>query len=187
MLIDGWNIDINNLEGPHLQKWKYKFDHFLYQSNEEHDLACLIYDIAEIAMGWDVGLLAVFSEKMNPELLLNPKNFLCFYTKDTVQFNSSGSIVFIKKYVASGANNLRVELPFCVIDFKSNNFSYINLVNSIPYSVFELETRHFRLDEHYTDTRFESFNGRVIDIDTLKWFDIEDLEKFDEIYLDESH
>ena len=183
MLIDGWDIDIAKLEGPHHEKWNYKFDHFLYQGNGGADLACLIYDVAEIAMGWDVGLLAVFKKKTNPELILNPKSFLCFYAKDTIQFNNSGSLAFIKKYVASGTNGLRVELPFCIIDFETDKFSYINIVNSIPYSVFELGSKQFRLDENYADKRFDSYNGRVIDIDTLNWFAIEDLEKFNEIYL----
>lgn len=187
MQIDGWNIDITQLQGPHHKNWSYQFDHFLYQSNGDPDIACLIYDVAEIAMGWEVGLLAVFKNKINPELLLNPKNFLCIYTKDTVQFNGSGSLAFIKKYVAKDANNLRVELPFCIIDFESMRFSFINLVNSIPYSVLESESRIFRLDENYSDTRFVSFNGRVIDIDVLKWFDIKDLGQFDELYLNSSH
>src|SRR5690554_1880130 len=129
MYIKDWEVEINNLVGPHKGNFDYSFEHYFYELYEppEKNIACLIYDVSEISLGWEVGLLAVFKNKKDPKLIINPKNFLCFYVNDTVQFSKDGTIIFIKKLV--NTKNKNSEIPLCIIDLEASRFTYFSIIN----------------------------------------------------------
>lgn len=41
----------------------------------------LLYDIAEVRMGWEIGRLAIYQNKKHPRLVLNAKNLIFFLYK----------------------------------------------------------------------------------------------------------
>jgi hypothetical protein len=55
--------------------------------NQNGDLVCLIYSIAEVDMFWYSGRLAVFKNKLKPKAILNPKNLLCNASGDMLHFS----------------------------------------------------------------------------------------------------
>lgn len=177
-IIEGWKINIDKLIHPDKTFSNYNFDYKIFESKNSN-LGLLLYDIAEVRMGWEVGRLAIYQNKKKPHLILNVRNLLCFYTSDTIQFNENESLIFLKVFIR---NNSSVEIPFLVLNLKNNMFSIIRVINSIPYRIEETQSNEFILVEKYKDDRFESYNGKIIDINELDWFSINKIEEINKIY-----
>jgi hypothetical protein len=179
MLLEGWEIDIERLPGP-----KRGQSPALYVSDKlvpspSGSLAALVYSIYEIRMGWEVGLFTLFEDKSNPTCILNPANFLCFSTEDTVTWLSD-QLLALKKYAYDNRGN-RIELPFAIIDIAGRRFSFIPIVNSLPYSI-SLEGNGLRLKENYRDERFPSEHNRFNALADLSWHPSQELSKFVDVY-----
>lgn len=177
-MIEGWKINIDKLIHTDKTFANYNFDYKIFESKSSN-LGLLLYDIAEVRMGWEVGRLAIYQNKKRQQLILNARNLLCFYTSDTIQFNENESLIFLKVFII---NDSSVEIPFLVLNLKDNMFSIIKVINSLPYSIEETQSNEFIFVEKYKDDRFEPYNGKTIDINGLDWFSINKIEKINEIY-----
>jgi hypothetical protein len=132
-------------------------------------------------VAWSVGLLAVYTNKLSPELVLCPKDFLCAASEDTAFISKNEALIFIKKYVQLNRN--RFEVPYCVIDLNEKKFTFIRMANATSYSVEELAPKKFKLIEKYKNEGYESFNGKIIDLDDREWFGIKELDRFNKVYI----
>jgi hypothetical protein len=177
-IIEGWKINIDKLIHTDKTFANYNFDYKIFESKNSN-LGLLLYDIAEVRMGWEVGRLAIYQNKKKPQLILNARNLLCFYTSDTIQFNENESLIFLKIFIR---NDSSVEIPFLVLNLKNNMFSIIKVISSLPYRIEETQSNEFILVEKYKDDRFESYNGKIIDINALDWFSINKIEEINKIY-----
>ncbi len=166
MEIHGWNIDFTQLSGPARSN-----HHAPYLSDELYasplnNLAALIYSIAEVRMGWEVGRFALFQNKNKPACVLNPDGFLCFATTDTVTWFSE-NVLALKTYVYPG-DSMKLALPFTILDLTQSRFSFIRINNSLPYSII-LESDGFKLKQNSDDPAFPSVDGREFEFSTLMW------------------
>lgn len=177
-IIEGWKINIDKLIHPDKTFANYNFDYKIFESKNSN-LGLLLYDIAEVRMGWEVGRLAIYQNKRKPQLIFNARNLLCFYTSDTIQFNENESLIFLKIFIR---NDSSVEIPFLVLNLENNMFSIIRVINSLPYRIEQTQSNEFILVEKYKDDRFESYNGKIIDINELDWFSINKIEEINKIY-----
>ena len=181
MLINGWEIDIATLPGPHNSFLNDNFDYKMYISKSEM-YSCLVYDIAEIAMGWEVGRIAIFKNKKKPELILNPDSFLCLYSGAEVQYSNNENVIFISQYIEIDQAKRIVKLPFCVIDIEMNRFSYIDIENSTAYEIFEISEMEYSLREKYRDNRFISKDGIKIDFRLQDWHGFQEINNTSIVY-----
>jgi hypothetical protein len=164
MLIDGWQIDENELHNFNKRwraKWSARDRLFECQSA---DIACLIHSIVEVAMNRLVGRLAVYRCKTNPALVVNPRHFECRFwdSDDPVEYSGNGTVLFAK-----GGSRFSNSVSFCVIDVESRQFAMVrNGEPAFSPAVHEITERTFRLD-------FSSGNGNLasalIDLGELKW------------------
>jgi len=113
-VIEGWKIDIDKLIHPDKKFVNYDFGYRGVEAKNSN-LGLILYDIAEIRMGWEVGRLAIFENKTKPKLIFNSKNLLCFNTSDTIQFNEKENFIFLKVFISS---DNRVEIPFLILNLK---------------------------------------------------------------------
>ncbi len=179
MLIDEWEIDVEKLPGPKRGQFPV-----LYFSDElfvapSGNVAALIYTISEVAMGWNIGLFALFENKSNPDCILNPNDFRCFATEDTVIWLSN-QLFLVKKYFYDRREN-KIEIPFVVVDIIKERFSFLPVKNSIPYSAI-VEEKGLRLKENYRDDNFPSENNRLFLFEELSWRPNRELFQFDDFY-----
>jgi len=182
--IEGWKIDLTKLPGPHHNKeFLHLLQHFIFKA-PGNDMACLLYSVSEISLAWSVGLLAFYKNQVTPKLILCPKDFLCIAAEDTVIFSNFGLKVFIKKYVRFEKNLNRYEIPYCIIDFDEEKFTYIRLTNSSSYQIEELEPKKIALIAKGNVKGFDSLDGKVFDLDYMDWFGIKELNRFDKLYME---
>lgn len=179
-VIEEWKIDIDKLIHPAKNFVNYDFGYRGFE-NKSSNLALILYDIAEIRMGWEVGRLAIFENKTRPKLIFNSKNLLCFNTSDTIQFSKKEDLIFLKAFISE---DNRIEVPFLILNLKDELFSIIKLINSLPYKIEETTSNLFKLIEKYKDNRFESYNGKTIDISKLDWLPMNNIEEINRIYFD---
>lgn len=182
MNINGWDIDIDSLSGPNRKEWDWLEDK-LYHC-EQRDIAFLIYSIAEIRMNWYVGKLAVYHNKISPKLILNPDSLLCFDAADTVFYTGDGNLVFVKLYVYYEQN---LECPICILNLIKKTFTILPIINGFNYNFIESGSSAYKLIEKERDDRFNSFTGKVFDLENLRWYDWELLNDFPKWYFDNKH
>lgn len=182
-VIEGWKIDIDKLIHSDKKFIKYDFG-FRGVETKNSNLGLILYDIAEIRMGWEVGRLAIFENKTKPKLIFNSKNLLCFNTSDTIQFNEKENLIFLKVFISS---DNRIEIPFLILNLKEELFSIIKITNSLPYGIEEITFNLFKFIEKYKDSRFESYNDKTIDITKLEWQPINHIEEINKIYFDKAY
>jgi len=179
MNLDGWEIDVESLLGPKRGESPVLYFTDAIFPSPDGTRAVVLYTIAEIRLGWDVGMVAVFANHDSPQLLLNPEHFLCCYTDDSVIWLSN-QLFAAKKYYFNPTEN-KINVPFALIDLAKNRFSFIPLANSYPYGLSS-EPSGIRLIERNRDDRFPSHDGHFHAIDDLLWYDCEELDKFDTQY-----
>lgn len=182
MSIDEWEIKIECLPGPNRNEWAWLEDRLYYC--EQTDIACLIYSIGEISMGWDVGMLAVYRNKKNPELILNPKHLLCYGISDTVEYFNNGELGFVKIYAYYEHN---LECPICILNFREKRFAVLPIINGFNYNFIQVGLSEYKLIEKQHDDRFTSLTGNIIDKENLQWHDWGLLDDFSKWYFDNKH
>jgi len=182
-MIEEWKIDLDKLIHPNKEFVNYDFGNRGFETKNSN-LGLILYDIAEIRMGWEVGRLAIFENKVKPKLIFNSKNLLCFNTSDTIQFNEKENLIFLKAFISSGN---KIEIPFLILNLKYEIFSIIKIINSLPYRIEETTSNLFKLIEKYKDNRFESYNGKTIDISKLNWLPMNNIEEINKIHFDKTN
>jgi hypothetical protein len=170
MLIDGWQINENELHGFD-RKWRAKWHAWdrLFECTRS-DVACLIYSIGEVAMNRLVGRLAIYQYKAKPTLLLNPREFQCrFWDSEVpVDFSGTGRILFVKGGAGSDEHG-----SFCVIDLDTRRFAVVRKGEpGYTSPVHEITERQFRMDFHTADGNVDS---ALLNLDELEWHDLRKL------------
>jgi hypothetical protein len=170
MLIDGWQIDENELHGFN-RKWRARWSarDFLFECKRS-DFACLIYSITEVRMNRLAGRLAVYQCKANPALILNPRHFECRFwdTEVPIEYSHAGRILFVK-----GSRRSSGSVPLCVIDLDARRFALVDKGEpSFTPAVQEITKRRVRLEFSAQNGHVES---AVIDLDELVWHDLRKL------------
>lgn len=177
-IINGWTISASELVHSNKAFPKYDFGYKIIES-ESGNLGLLLYDIAEIRMGWEICRLAIYENKANPKLIFNSKNLLCFYANDTIQIDKNESLIFLKVFIS---DKNKIEVPFLVLNLKDKIFSAIKIINSLPYKIQEVKLNEYKLIENYKDKRFESYDGRIIKTNELSWMHLNKIEEVKELY-----
>lgn len=178
MELQGWRINIESLTGPDRSKWEWLTDE-IYESLKK-DIACLVYSIAEVSMGWYAGSLAIFYNKEQPKLLINPSNIICHGYKEHVKYSKNGNYIYIRVRVYLEDEN-KIYIPFLIINTPDNTFSYVFLINGCHYTLEDGGNNTVRLNEIFRDTRFTSRNDDIVNLKELKWHNITKLNSFNKL------
>ena len=185
--LKGWNIELDRLPSPEREKSPYLccFDQ-LFESDDK-TIACLLYTVFEYRSDFRAGLLAVFENKKNPELLLNPDNtWFEFNGFNTVFFGKSNKIIFLRK-ICYNNRLANPDIPFCIIDlekmlFTFHEFDFTSMYYSIEErisSIYEIVLIH---DDLLKKSGRKSRNGEKIDLYNCKWFSLNEINNFCQIY-----
>lgn len=132
-------------------------------------------------MGWDVGLLAVFQDRKDPRLLLNPDRFLCCCPTDAVVWLTP-DLFAVKKYYYSRKLN-KINVPFALIDLSCDQYSFIAMPNSYSYTL-SLHNASVRIVQHTKDDLFGGYDGQEVSFSGIPWFTLGSLDSFDSNYAD---
>lgn len=174
--LDGWEIDVESLPRPMRGESPHSYFTEDIFPSPDGTLAVVLYSIAEIRMGWEVGMVALFMDRDNPQLILNPEHFLCCSTKDSIIWLSS-DLFAVKKFYYDSTTN-KCNIPFALIDLANKKYSFVPLANSYPYCLL-YDQSGVRLVERYRDNRFPSHDEEFHAIDELVWFDLSEIDRFD--------
>lgn len=181
----GWDINLNQVLTPRRGVHPYIFLTDIFFESDNQKYACLIYTIVEWTMMSYGGLIAIFEDKENPHLIINPKNQWFSYQGDrTLYFDND--FLFIRKD-AYNQDELLSGTPFVAIDLKNKKFGFIDFdASSIYYSPVHVDDTiyKFHLDtpNEIINSRFINHNGETFDLATINFYDISDLNNAIEIY-----
>jgi len=137
--LKGWAVD---LKAVYAGRWREDrapcLDLF---ESPDGNTACLLYDIAEIGVGKEIGRLAVFRNKADPELLYNFAKLKCWYLYNSAaQFGVDGYI-FVHRYKTAlkfdRAQLFREKLTVtvCVLDLAAGRYA---LLDHLPENLLTL-------------------------------------------------
>jgi hypothetical protein len=116
----GWNVDIAKWPGPDRARWRIH-NHLISESPDSRH-ACILYSIAEIRMGWEVGLLALLKgPREQPTVILRPPNFTCY---PCVQWLDGGHYCIVVPYLFNGMENRIELLAFTFLDVQNETFTH---------------------------------------------------------------
>ena len=134
------------------------------------DLACLLYSVDEIRMGWDVAYFAHFRDKARPRIILNPKGLRPVpRLNDSVTFPRGRDVVCTKIHVYRRHHG-STRVPFCLFDVMAESFAILPVENSDPYRVDEAPDGTLILRQEQQDASvFPSRDGETFRLNALGW------------------
>lgn len=158
-----WNVDLKIIYG---NLWKDKKKFYLredWYESPDKNLAGLLYGIMEIGVSKEIGRLAVFRGKQEPELVANLSRLECWHLYDSsVQFGK-GSLFFIHRFV-SRFNRLSIQI--CALDMERRELASVDRLDENFYHVrHESATRYAFKKMNPDSTAGET----LIDMKELKW------------------
>lgn len=166
-----WNIDVTKLPGPDREKWLY-IDDQEHVSPDGKRLA-LIYSIAEISMGWDIGQLAFFqgpSEDPEP-LLIEPELRVMGYCQEMPWLDTSTCV-----FSAYMRDDKKTQLPFLIMDIENRAFAFYPIMNSCM-STLATSTDGWIIKETTRDDRFVCHHNERVRKNELKWYSWQEVGK----------
>jgi len=183
----GWRINAGELPTPERGVYPYHYIHDKLFESLDGKYACLFYTINEYRMGAQAGLIAIFKNKVNPNLIVNPKDQWFDY-----QGNSSitffDSFIFVRKLAYNKDEKLS-GTPFVVFNMTKKTFGFVDFDwSSIYYSPVKVSDTFFKfhLDapeelKHSTITR----TNEQFDISSIKYYPFDKVNNLMELYFDE--
>lgn len=182
----GWNIRFSDLRTPLIGE-RPDVKAILFESSSS-EYACLFYSMREFRMGSYGGLIALYEDKLNPKLIVNPAfQWFHFSFASTLTFEEEILIVRLPAYNKIEA--LR-GYPFVVIDLRKRLFGFIDLdfmsiyykLTRIKPNVFKLVVTHPREIEL---SKRENRAGEQFKLDEFKSYSLEKLNDCIELYFEE--
>lgn len=166
-----WNIDIKNLPGPDRKKWLY-LDDRVHLSPDGKCLA-LIYSIAEISMGWDIGQLALFEgSPQDPRtLLIEPELKVMGYCQKMPWLDISTCV--FSAYMRDGK---KTQLPFLILDIENKTLAFYSVMNSCM-STLSVVSDGWIIKETTRDERFQCHHDEPVRKHDLKWYSWREFSK----------
>jgi len=147
----------------------------LYE-NHDCDMACLLYGIREVRMCHEVGNLAIFKNKMKPELIFAHSSMM--YPPNGVFFDTitNNKFIFCKVYISS------IQSIF-ILNILKSKFSFYDVDTPNPcYNIKQNITGdlYFEVDEYQAinDTKLDKMKNLTIALNSLEWLGFDQLIQF---------
>ena len=181
----GWQIDYSQLLTPERNVHPHLFltDRLFESSNKNY--CCLFYTVTEVSMGSYSGLMAIFENKEEPKLIMNPFNQWFHYWGDsTVSFTEG--LLIIRKPAYNRIKKLN-GCPFVVIDLNKKQFAFIDFdFDSIYYNVTRKGDTQLELDliapKEIEIAKLPNRKGETLNLNDLKYYSLELLNECYELY-----
>ncbi|RII25409.1 MAG: hypothetical protein CXR31_14555 [Geobacter sp.] len=159
-----WNIEVKKLPGPDRKKWLY-LDDREHVSPDGKRLA-LIYSIAEISMGWDIGQLALFEgSPQDPKpLFIEPELRVMGYCQNMPWLDNSTCV--FSAYMWDGK---KTQIPFLILDIENKSFAFYPIMNSCM-STLSTATDGWTIKETTRDERFQCHHNEPVRKHEIKWY-----------------
>ncbi len=131
--LKGWNIDLKRVYAGVLGDGKEPQPGVgcrLWES-PEGDTAALLYDIIEVGVSKEIGRLALFRRKADPELAFDFPFLRCWYLYESgVQFGRNG-LLFVHRFT----DGARLGVKVCALDPSAGRFA---LIDSLPEFFYDI-------------------------------------------------
>ena len=159
--LQGWKIDLKILKHKK-QSSGFWLGFWLFES-PDGAIAGLLHHILEVGVSKEIGNLAIFLNKENPEILFNFSNLKCWFLHESaVQFGKDG-VLFVHRF-RDGRHGLGVRL--CALDLAAKRFAF---VDSIPERFCQVRHRDGKRYSITTMNQNGSDPEVELDLNDLKW------------------
>ncbi len=132
-ILKGWDIDLGRVTAGVRGNGKEPrpgMDYRLWES-PEGDSAALLYDIIEVGVSKEIGRLALFRRKADPELAFVLPSLRCWYLYESgVQFGRNG-LLFVHRFT----DGARLGVKVCALDLSAGRFA---LIDSLPEFFYDI-------------------------------------------------
>lgn len=139
------------------------------------DFLCMVYSIEEIRMGWYQGYLLLLYDTDQSTGYINSDRL---WGQNITYLKKNGLLVLN----ANIHYNEDLSSPLVFIDVVNRKFAIFDISNGIHYKVVESESG-IKLIEN-EKSNFKSRDNEYIQIDALKWYEISELSKVKDIYIE---
>lgn len=163
-ILKGWDIDLRRLTAGVRRRGKEPrpgVDYCLWES-PEGDAAALLYDIIEVGVSKEIGRLALFRRKADPELAFDLPSLSCWYLYDSgVQFGREG-LLFVHRFT----DGARLGVKVCVLDLSKTRFALIDSLPEFFYYIRPAEGTRYAFRRMSRDA---PAGETLVDMEALTW------------------